>query len=88
VLRAIDAAAAAGTPQPVPYIEAILKNEAAGGVRREGDEWLIPHGTEEYRAHVRQLAIANSPEIYRWPDTPGHEARAKSRWPSRAASAA
>ena len=87
VLRAILDAAAAGTPQPVPYIEAILKN-AAGGVRRDGDDWLIPHGTDEYRAHKQQLTIANSPEIYRWPDTPGHVARAKSRWPSRVASAA
>jgi len=87
VLRAIDAAAAAGTPQPVPYIEAILKNEA-GGVRREGDDWLIPHGTEEYSAHRRQLQVANSPEIYRWPDTPGHVARARSRWPMRVVSAA
>jgi hypothetical protein len=86
-LRAILDAAIAGTPQPVPYIEAILKN-AAGGVRRDGDDWLIPHGTEEYRAHRQQLAIANSPEIYRWPDTPGHVARAKSRWPMRVVSAA
>ena len=87
VLRAIRDAAAAGTPQPVPYIEAILRNES-GGVRRDGDDWLIPHGTEEYRAHRQQLTIANSSEIYRWPDTPGHVARARSRWPMRVVSAA
>ena len=87
VLRAIHDAAAAGTPQPVPYIEAILRNET-GGVRRDGDDWLIPHGTEEYRAHRQQLTIANSPEIYQWPDTPGHVARARSRWPMRVVSAA
>jgi hypothetical protein len=87
VLRAILDAAATGSPQPVPYIEAILKN-AAGGVRRDGDDWLIPHGTDEYRAHRQHLTIANSPEIYRWPDTLGHVARAKSRWPMRVVSAA
>lgn len=86
VVRAIRAAAAAGSGDPIPYIEATLRNEAAGGVRREGDDWRIPHGTEEYQAHRRHLAKINSPEIYRWPDTPGHVARAKSRWPVRISS--
>jgi hypothetical protein len=82
--RAILAAETAGTADPVPFITAILKNEAAGSVHRDGDEWIIPHGTEEYAAHAKHARIGNSPDIYRWPDTPGHVARAKSRWPNSA----
>ena len=79
--RAILAAEAAGTGDPIPFITAILQKEASGGVRRDGDEWIVPHGTEEYAAHRKRALIDNGPEVYRWPDTPGHEARAKFRWP-------
>ena len=85
VSRAIRAAADAGTLEPIPFIVAILKSDT--GVRRDGDCWLIPHGSPEYTAHRNYFAIDNSPEIYQWPDTPGHVTRSKYRWPNRAAAA-
>ena len=88
ILRAIRDAGANDTPIPIPYVSAILRDLKGGSVRRDGDDYLIPHGTEEYRAWQEQLRIANSSLIYGFPDTPGHVARAATRWPQRGANVA
>lgn len=87
LLLAIRAAAAIETPGPIAYIEAAARKETSSA-RRDGDEWLIPHGTEEYLAHRKVALIANSSAVYSFPDMPGHVARAKTRWPQRSEHAA
>ena len=83
VVRAIRAASSVGTADPIPYIMATIRNELNGSVQRDGDAWLVPHGSPEYVAHRERALIENSPELYQWPDTPGHVARSKDRWPPR-----
>ena len=78
-MKAIEAAERVGTRDPVAYITAALKTDR---VRKDGDGWAIPHGTEEYESWRKHCIKTNSSKIYAFPDTPGHVANAPTRWPA------
>jgi DNA-binding MarR family transcriptional regulator len=92
VMAAIEAAAEAGTRDPIPYVTAALKETPADSSapltarRRQDGKWDIPHGTDEYEAYRSKASRENSPAVYSFPDKPGHVAVCADRWPTRKAS--
>lgn len=84
VLEAVDAAYRVGTKDPIAYVTAALKPK---GVQRDGDDWLLYPGTEEFEVWHKQFHIENSPRVYdcQSAEREGAPIRVNSRWPQRAA---
>jgi hypothetical protein len=80
VLELVEAAERIGTQDPIAYITAALK---PSGVRREGSEWIVTYGSEEFEVWRQHYRRDNSARQWAFREEEGCEVRVPSRWPRR-----
>jgi hypothetical protein len=69
----------ANTPSRMPKVDSLAQWQ--NGVSRRADGFRIPHGTKQYEAHRSYLRSRNSPDLYKFPDKPGHVVIWPWEWP-------
>ena len=82
LLTVLQSASKARPANLVAWMDCHLELNEKDFTRRDSNgQVLIPHGSPEYGAWASYYRKQNSPLIYGFPDKPGHQARAPSRWP-------
>jgi uncharacterized protein YdaU (DUF1376 family) len=81
LLSILQSASKAKPVDLVAWMERALEGRPRDFTRDCDGQMLVPHGTPEYVAWTSYYRKQNSSLLYGFPDKPGHQARAPSRWP-------